>query len=117
MSFFVPVGPYYPSGFNPVRIMVEDKFVRAVPGGTGEVKTGGNYAASLKGALEAKKKGFEQVLWLDGVHHRYVEEVGAMNMFFAYGDLVVTAPLTGSILERRYPRFGLKLAGLTRIQG
>jgi branched-chain amino acid aminotransferase len=93
-----PVGPYYPSGFNPVKIMVEDKFVRAVPGGTGEVKTGGNYAASLKGALEAKKKGFEQVLWLDGVHHRYVEEVGAMNMFFTYGDVVVTAPLTGSIL-------------------
>ncbi len=94
-----PVGPYYAAGFNPVRIMVEDKFVRAVPGGTGEVKTGGNYAASLKGALEAKKKGFEQVLWLDGVHRRYVEEVGAMNMFFAYGDLVVTAPLTGSILS------------------
>jgi branched-chain amino acid aminotransferase len=94
-----PVGPYYAAGFNPVRIMVEDRFVRAVPGGTGEVKTGGNYAASLKGALEAKKKGFEQVLWLDGVHHRYVEEVGAMNMFFAYGDLVVTAPLTGSILS------------------
>ncbi|HTP65154.1 MAG TPA: branched-chain amino acid aminotransferase [Geobacteraceae bacterium] len=93
-----PVGAYYPSGFNPVRIMVEDKYVRAVPGGTGDAKTGGNYAASLKAALEAKKKGFEQVLWLDGAHHRYVEEVGSMNMFFAYGDLVVTAPLTGSIL-------------------
>jgi len=93
-----PVGPYYPAGFNPVKIMVEDKYVRAVPGGTGDVKTGGNYAASLKGALEAKKKGFEQVLWLDGVQHRFVEEVGAMNMFFAYEDLVVTAPLTGSIL-------------------
>ncbi|HEX2768873.1 MAG TPA: branched-chain amino acid aminotransferase [Geobacteraceae bacterium] len=94
-----PVGPYYPSGFNPVRIMVEDRYVRAVPGGTGDVKTGGNYAASLKAALEAKKKGFDQVLWLDGAHHRYVEEVGAMNMFFAYGNLVVTAPLTGSILN------------------
>jgi branched-chain amino acid aminotransferase len=94
-----PVGAYYPSGFNPVRIMVEDKFVRAVPGGTGDAKTGGNYAASLKAALEAKKKGFEQVLWLDGALHRYVEEVGSMNMFFAYGDLVVTAPLSGSILN------------------
>jgi branched-chain amino acid aminotransferase len=94
-----PVGPYYSSGFNPVRIMVEDKYVRAVPGGTGDVKTGGNYAASLKAALEAKKKGFDQVLWLDGAHHRYVEEVGSMNMYFAYGDLVVTAPLTGSILN------------------
>ena len=94
-----PVGPYYSTGFNPVRIMVEDNYVRAVPGGTGDTKTGGNYAASLKAALEAKKKGFEQVLWLDGAHHRYVEEVGSMNMFFAYGDLVVTAPLTGSILN------------------
>jgi branched-chain amino acid aminotransferase len=94
-----PVGAYYPSGFNPVRIMVEDKFVRAVPGGTGDAKTGGNYAASLKAALEAKKKGFEQVLWLDGAQHRYVEEVGSMNIFFAYGDQVVTAPLTGSILS------------------
>ena len=94
-----PVGPYYPSGFNPVRIMVEDRYVRAVPGGTGDVKTGGNYAASLKAALEAKKKGFDQVLWLDGALHRYVEEVGAMNMFFAYGDLLVTAPLAGSILN------------------
>ncbi len=93
-----PVGAYYPAGFNPVRIMVEDKYVRAVPGGTGDAKTGGNYAASLKAALEAKKKGFEQVLWLDGASHRYVEEVGSMNMFFAYGDLVVTAPLNGSIL-------------------
>lgn len=106
-----PVGPYYAAGFNPVKIMVEDKFVRAVPGGTGEVKTGGNYAASLKGALEAKKKGFEQVLWLDGVHRRYVEEVGAMNMFFAYGDLVVTAPLTGSILGGVTRDSVLKLAG------
>ena len=100
--FFVilsPVGAYYASGFNPVKIMVEDRYVRAVPGGTGEAKTGGNYASSLKAGLEAKKKGFEQVLWLDGVHRRYVEEVGAMNMFFAYEDVVVTAPLTGSILN------------------
>jgi branched-chain amino acid aminotransferase len=106
-----PVGAYYASGFNPVRIMVENKYVRAVPGGTGDAKTGGNYASSLKAGLEAKKKGFEQVLWLDGVQHRYVEEVGAMNMFFAYGDVVVTAPLTGSILNGITRDSVLKLAG------
>ncbi|MCM2359599.1 MAG: branched-chain amino acid aminotransferase [Geobacteraceae bacterium] len=106
-----PVGAYYPKGFNPVQIMVEDKFVRAVPGGTGEAKTGGNYASSLKAGLEAKKKGFEQVLWLDGVQRRYVEEVGAMNMFFAYEDVVVTAPLTGSILNGVTRDSVLKLAG------
>ncbi len=106
-----PVGAYYASGFNPVKILVEDHFVRAVPGGTGEAKTGGNYASSLKAGLEAKKKGFEQVLWLDGVHRRYVEEVGAMNMFFAYEDVVVTAPLTGSILNGVTRDCVLKLAG------
>lgn len=106
-----PVGAYYASGFNPVKIMVEDRFVRAVPGGTGEAKTGGNYASSLKAGLEAKQKGFEQVLWLDGVHRRYVEEVGAMNMFFAYEDVVVTAPLTGSILNGVTRDSVLTLAG------
>lgn len=94
-----PVGAYYAQGFKPVRIMVEDKYVRATPGGTGEAKTGGNYASSLKAGLEAKQKGFDQVLWLDGVHRRYIEEVGAMNMFFAYGDTIVTAPLEGTILH------------------
>ena len=94
-----PVGAYYSQGFKPVRIMVEDHYVRATPGGTGEAKTGGNYACSLKAGLEAKKKGFDQVLWLDGVHKRYIEEVGAMNMFFAYGDTIVTAPLEGTILH------------------
>ncbi len=106
-----PVGAYYASGFNPVKIMVEDKFVRAVPGGTGDAKTGGNYASSLKAGLEAKKKGFDQVLWLDGVHKRYIEEVGAMNMLFAYGNRVVTAPLTGSILNGVTRDSVLKLAG------
>ena len=106
-----PVGAYYASGFNPVRIMVEDKYVRVAPGGTGEAKTGGNYASSLKAGLEAKKKGFDQVLWLDGVHKRYIEEVGAMNMFFAYEDRVVTAPLEGSILHGITRDSVLKLAG------
>ena len=93
-----PVGAYYAAGFSPVGIMVEDHYVRAVPGGTGEAKTGGNYASSLKAGLEAKKKGFDQVLWLDGREQRYIDEVGAMNMFFVYGRKIVTAPLTGSIL-------------------
>jgi len=100
--FFVilsPVGAYYPKGFKPVHIMVEDEYVRAAPGGTGDAKTGGNYASSLKAGLKAKKAGFDQVLWLDGKEKRYVEEVGAMNMFFAYGNKVVTAPLGGTILN------------------
>jgi branched-chain amino acid aminotransferase len=100
--FFVilsPVGAYYAAGFNPVSILVEDHYVRAVPGGTGEAKTGGNYASSLKAALEAKEKGYDQVLWLDGCEHRYIEEVGSMNMFFAYGNKIVTAGLNGSILS------------------
>lgn len=105
-----PVGAYYASGFNPVRILVEDRYVRSVPGGTGEAKTGGNYASSLKAGLEAKKKGFDQVLWLDGVQRRYVDEVGAMNMFFAYEDRVVTAPLNGSILSGVTRDSVLKLA-------
>lgn len=94
-----PVGAYYSAGFNPVKILVEDHYVRSVPGGTGEAKTGGNYASSLKAGLDAKKKGYDQVLWLDGVNKRFIEEVGAMNMFFAYEDRVVTAPLSGSILH------------------
>ncbi|GAB7025995.1 branched-chain amino acid aminotransferase [Geotalea toluenoxydans] len=100
--FFVilsPVGAYYASGFNPIKLLVEDRYVRATPGGTGEAKTGGNYASSLKAGLEAKKKGYDQVLWLDGVNKRYIEEVGAMNMLFAYEDRIVTAPLDGSILH------------------
>lgn len=105
-----PVGPYYAAGFNPVNIMVEDRYVRAVPGGTGEAKTGGNYASSLKAGLEAKSKGFDQVLWLDGCERRYIEEVGAMNMFFAYGKKIVTAPLTGSILSGVTRDSVLKLA-------
>lgn len=106
-----PVGAYYAGGFNPVKIMVEDRYVRAVAGGTGEAKTGGNYASSLKAGLEAKKKGFDQVLWLDGLERRYIEEVGAMNMFFAYNNTVVTAPLEGSILNGVTRNCVLSLAG------
>ena len=105
-----PVGAYYAAGFSPVSIMVEDHYVRAVPGGTGEAKTGGNYASSLKAGLEAKKKGFDQVLWLDGREQRYIDEVGAMNMFFVSGRKIVTAPLTGSILPGVTRDSVLKLA-------
>jgi len=93
-----PVGAYYKEGLNPVKIYVEDFFVRAAIGGTGEAKTSGNYAASLLAAEEAKKKGFTQVLWLDAAERKYVEEVGTMNMFFLIGDELITAPLNGSIL-------------------
>jgi branched-chain amino acid aminotransferase len=93
-----PVGAYYPEGFNPVSIYVSDQYVRAVRGGIGEAKTAGNYAASLYGQMEAKKKGYTQVLWLDGIEHRFVEEVGTMNIFFVIGDEAITSPLTGSIL-------------------
>jgi branched-chain amino acid aminotransferase len=106
-----PVGAYYAAGFDPVKILVEDYYVRSVPGGTGEAKTGGNYAASLKAAQEAKKKGFDQVLWLDGIHKKYIEEVGSMNMFFVYDDHVATAPLTGSILKGVTRDSVMQLAG------
>ena len=99
--FFIivgPVGAYYKEGLNPVKIYVEDFFVRAAVGGTGEAKTAGNYAASLFAAEEAKKKGFTQVLWLDAAERKYVEEVGTMNMFFLIEDELITAPLNGSIL-------------------
>ncbi|MCP4682415.1 MAG: branched-chain amino acid aminotransferase [Desulfobacterales bacterium] len=100
--FFIiigPVGAYYKEGLNPVRIYVEDFFVRSSVGGTGEAKTAGNYAASLLAAEKAKEKGFTQVLWLDAAQHKYVEEVGTMNMFFVIDDEVITAPLKGSILS------------------
>ncbi|TVQ99588.1 MAG: branched-chain amino acid aminotransferase [Desulfovibrionales bacterium] len=93
-----PVGAYYAEGFNPVSIYVSDEFVRAVRGGVGEAKTMGNYAASLFAAEVAKKKGFTQVLWLDGIERKYIEEVGTMNIFFRIGDTLITPPLTGSIL-------------------
>ena len=99
--FFIiigPVGAYYKEGLNPVKIYVEDKYIRAAIGGTGEIKTAGNYAASLLAAEEAKEKGFTQVLWLDAAERKYVEEVGTMNMVFVIDDEVITAPLTGSIL-------------------
>jgi branched-chain amino acid aminotransferase len=99
--FFIincPVGAYYPEGFNPVKIFVTDTYVRAVAGGVGNVKTAGNYAASIMAALEAQKKGYTQVLWLDAIERKYIEEVGTMNIFFLIDDELITPPLTGSIL-------------------
>ncbi len=99
--FFIilsPVGAYYTEGFNPVKIMVSDDHVRAVQGGIGEAKTPGNYAASLLAGQKAKENGYSQVLWLDGIERRYIEEVGAMNIFFVLDNELITPELSGSIL-------------------
>lgn len=99
--FFIilsPVGAYYPEGFNPVKIFVTDKYVRAVPGGVGQAKTAGNYAASIMAAVEAQRLGYTQVLWLDAIERKYIEEVGTMNIFFAIEDEIITPPLSGTIL-------------------
>ncbi|MGI6621647.1 MAG: branched-chain amino acid aminotransferase [Clostridiaceae bacterium] len=93
-----PVGAYYKEGLNPVKIYVETDFVRAVIGGLGQAKASANYAASLKAQEVAKEKGYSQVLWLDGIEKKYIEEVGTMNVFFVIGDEVVTPVLNGSIL-------------------
>lgn len=93
-----PVGAYYPEGLNPVKIWIEDEYVRAVKGGIGEAKTGANYVASLKSQVKAHDEGYSQVLWLDGVDRKYIEEVGAMNIFFKIGGKIVTPALNGSIL-------------------
>ena len=101
-SFFIilcPVGAYYAEGFDPVKILVEDHYVRSVKGGTGAAKTGGNYAASLAAAEEAHHKGYSQVLWLDGVERKYIEEVGSMNIAFVIDNELVTPTLSGSILD------------------
>lgn len=93
-----PVGAYYPEGLNPVKIWIEDEYVRAVKGGIGEAKTGANYVASLRSQVKAHEEGYSQVLWLDGVERKYIEEVGAMNIFFKIGGKIVTPALNGSIL-------------------
>lgn len=93
-----PSGSYYAEGINPVKIMIEDQDVRTVRGGTGYAKCGGNYAASTRAGERAAKKGYSQVLWLDGVERKYIEEVGAMNVMFKINGEIVTPKLTGSIL-------------------
>lgn len=93
-----PSGAYYAEGINPVRIYVEDEYIRAAPGLTGFTKCGGNYAASLISQVKAHELGYEQTLWLDGVEHKYVEEVGSMNCFFKIDGTVYTAPTVGTVL-------------------
>lgn len=99
MIIMSPVGAYYAEGIHPVKIYVESDYVRAVKGGTGVAKTAGNYAAGLKAQEEATSKGYSQVLWLDGIHRKYIEEVGSMNVFFKINGTVVTPALNGSILD------------------
>jgi branched-chain amino acid aminotransferase len=93
-----PVGPYYKEGFAPTKILVEEEYIRAAQGGLGEAKTPANYAASLLAGEKAQKKGFTQVLWLDGKERKWIEEVGTSNIFFIIDDEVITSPLTGTIL-------------------
>ena len=93
-----PVGPYYANGLSPTKIYVEEEFVRAVMGGTGNAKIGGNYAGALKSQEKAHEKGYDQVLWLDGIERKYVEEIGTSNAFFVICDEIITAPLAGTIL-------------------
>ncbi|MBR4086461.1 MAG: branched-chain amino acid aminotransferase [Clostridia bacterium] len=93
-----PVGAYYAEGLNPVKIAIESEDVRAVRGGTGYAKCGGNYAASLRAGERAERNGYTQVLWLDGVDRKYIEEVGAMNVMFKINGKIITPALTGSVL-------------------
>lgn len=100
-QFFIitsPVGAYYKEGINPVSLVTSGQFVRSVKGGAGYVKTAGNYAASILPAQKAKEKGFTQVIWLDAVEHKYIEEVGTMNIFFKIDNRLITPPLEGTIL-------------------
>jgi len=98
MIILSPVGSYYPQGINPIRIYVENEYVRAVRGGVGFAKTIGNYAAGMRAQMDDQQKGYIQVLWLDGIERKYIEEVGAMNVFFKIGGEVITPALQGSIL-------------------
>jgi branched-chain amino acid aminotransferase len=94
-----PVGAYYARGMNPVRILVEEEAYRVAQGGLGEAKASANYAASLRASQKAREQGFDQVLWLDAHQHKYVEEVGTMNIFFVIDDVLVTPSLDGTILS------------------
>ena len=104
-----PSGAYYAEGINPVRIYVEDEYIRAAPGLTGYTKCGGNYAASIKAGEEAAQQGYAQVLWLDGVEKKYVEEVGAMNIFFKIDGKVYTAACDGTVLPGVTRRSSIEL--------
>jgi branched-chain amino acid aminotransferase len=100
--FFIiigPVGSYFERGISPLRLRVEEKFVRSAPGGTGYAKTGGNYAAALLPIQQAQDDGFDQIIWMDACETKYVEEMGAMNIAFVYEDRIITAPTGDTILD------------------
>ena len=100
-SFYIissPVAAYYSEGFKPVKLTTSQNYVRAVKGGTGEAKAAGNYGGSFLPAKKAQKIGFTQVLWLDAIEHKYIEEVGTMNIFFLIGDTLITPQLSGTVL-------------------
>lgn len=109
MVILSPVGQYYKEGINPVKIYVEDEYCRAVRGGMGFTKTAGNYAASLIAQHTAEQRGFTQVLWLDGVHKKYIEEVGTMNIMFVINNEIITPELNGSILPGITRRSAIEL--------
>ncbi len=111
--FFIilsPVGPYFKQGFRPVNLLVSENYVRAVEGGVGEAKTGGNYAASLLAKREAQEKGCTEVLWLDARERKYIEEVGAMNICFVIDGVITTPMLDGAILAGITRKSVLQLA-------
>lgn len=117
MIILSPSGAYYSTGLNPVKIYVEKKYVRAVRGGTGFAKTAANYAISLKGQQEAHDQDYEQVLWLDGVEQKYVEEVGSMNIFFVIDGEVITPQLTGSVLPGITRKSAIEVCRKEGLQG
>ncbi len=96
MIICLPVGPYYP---KPIKLLVEPHYIRAAQGGVGEAKTAGNYAAALYPSKLAREQGYDQVLWLDAVHHKFVQEVGTMNIFFVFNNEIVTPATSGTILK------------------
>ena len=101
-AFFMiasPVGPYFPQGVKPVSVWISTEFVRAAPGGTGEAKCAGNYAASLIAQAQAAEQGCDQVVWIDATERKWIEEMGGMNLFFVYGNKIVTPSLTGTLLR------------------
>jgi len=111
--FFIilsPVGTYFPSGFKPIPVWVSDTYIRAAQGGTGEAKTGGNYAGSLLATQMAKENGYSQVIWLDAREKKYIEEMGGMNIFFVIDGKLVTPPLSGTILDGVTRKSILRLA-------
>ncbi len=98
-TFYIYTGPVQPYFATPIKLITEQKLIRAVPGGTGEAKTGGNYAGSLKASVLARQKGFDQIIWLESPEFKKIQEAGMMNLFFVIGDTVITPKLSGAVLK------------------